>query len=78
MGAYEFQANASIALNQSNEKKIYSSGLKIFIEKTNTPVSIFNIEGQMVAQGAKTEFQMPNAGIYIVCIGNNVQKVIVK
>lgn len=78
MGAYEFQANASTPLTLTNEEKIYSSGLKIFIKKTNTPVSIFNIEGQLVAQGAKTEFQMSNAGIYIVCVGNIMKKVIVK
>ena len=42
------------------------------------PVTIYNLLGNFIVQGNLTEFTMPQAGTYIVRIGNEVQKVIVK
>ncbi|MDR3705831.1 MAG: choice-of-anchor Q domain-containing protein [Paludibacteraceae bacterium] len=78
MGAYEYQSPSAVLLYHEAMQKIYSHNQTICIENGSSSVSIFNTMGQLVAQGVKTEFTMPIAGVYIVRVGNNVQKVIVK
>jgi hypothetical protein len=70
----------SLYNTKTTEVKIYSQSHNIIIANANAdaPVKIYNVSGNLVAQGEKTEFAMKQAGIYIVKVGAIVQKIIVK
>jgi predicted outer membrane repeat protein len=79
MGAYEFQGGSSTAIESASAitTKIYTRPHTIIVENAISPVSIYNLTGQLIIQGAQTEFSVPTAGIYIVRVGNVRQKVLV-
>ncbi len=62
---------------KNEEIKIYTRPHTIIVENAISPVSIYNPTGQLITQGTHTEFSVPTAGIYIVRVGNYVEKVIV-
>jgi uncharacterized protein (TIGR02145 family) len=70
--------SSSILTNIDKEYiKIYTRPHTIIVENAISPVSIYNLTGQLIIQGAQTEFSVPTAGIYIVRVGSYVEKVIV-
>jgi hypothetical protein len=79
MGAYEFQYGSSTGIENASAitTKIYTRPHTIIVENAISPVSIYNPTGQLITQGTHTEFSVPTAGIYIVRVGNHVEKVIV-
>jgi predicted outer membrane repeat protein len=79
MGAYEFQSGSSTAIESASAitSRIYTRLHTIVVENAISPVSIYNLTGQLITQGTHTEFSVPTAGIYIVRVGNYVEKVIV-
>jgi predicted outer membrane repeat protein len=79
MGAYEFQYGSSTGIENASAitTKIYTRPHTIIVENAISPVSIYNPTGQLITQGTHTEFSVPTAGIYIVRVGNYVEKVIV-
>ena len=68
----------------TNDFTLYTQGRAIVVEDTaaKTTVRIYSITGNLIYAGhitaATEQYQMPTAGLYIVRIGNKVQKAIVK
>ena len=65
-----------------NEVNIYTRQNVIIVEAAEaikSEVSVFDINGRLVAKefatGARTEIAMPQQGLYIVRVGNNIRKV---
>jgi hypothetical protein len=71
--------NSTNSTDISNKEiKIYTQYHNIIIENTTATVQVYNIGGQVVAQGAGAgSYAVPTAGVYIVRIGSEVRKVIV-
>lgn len=79
LGAYEFQnKSADIPINYNDNLRIYGRNQTIYIENAYSPISIYNVMGQLVTRGTNTQFTVPVAGVYIVRVGDKIQKVIVK
>ncbi len=80
MGAYEFQSSTSSASSPASAvtSNIYTRYHTIIIENAVGNISIHSTTGQLIAHGTQTEFSVPTAGIYIVRVGNHIQKVMVK
>ncbi len=68
----------------ANDFALYTQGRTIVVEDATakTTVRIYSITGNLIYAGhitaATEQYQMPTAGLYIVRIGNKVQKAIVK
>ena len=65
-----------------NEVNIYTRQNVIVVEAAEAiknEISVFDINGRLVAKeiatGARTEIAMPQQGLYIVRVGNNIRKV---
>lgn len=67
----------------ANDFTLYTQGRAIVVEDAaaKTTVRIYSITGNLIYAGhitnATEQYQMPTAGLYIVRIGNKVQKVVV-
>ncbi len=67
----------------TNDFTLYTQGRTIVVEDASakTTVRIYSITGNLIYAGhitnATEQYQMPTAGLYIVRIGNKVQKVVV-
>ena len=61
---------------------VYTAGQQLTVENSNNePIQIFTVSGVCVAQSAavkQASFQMATPGVYLVKIGNAVQKVIIR
>jgi predicted outer membrane repeat protein len=79
IGAHEYQANTSaIPPTPATKLKIYTRHHTIIIENTTQAISIYNIGGQLVAQGTEAgSYAVLAAGVYIVRVGSEARKVIV-
>lgn len=77
--AFEIDNSMDVnTINADNKIKIYSQNQTIIIENVSEPVKIYHITGQCLAQGVFSKYTVSQAGIYIVQVSNNMQKVIVK
>ena len=70
----------SITSDMENGVNIYTSYGKIIIEKANAEISIFDINGRLIAKRQATssliEIKMSMAGTYIVRVGSQSKKVV--
>lgn len=79
LGAYEFQRGLSAIKTPSASGLKIDNNNQIIVENTTEPVAIYNMMGQLVASGlATTGFTVPQAGVYLVCIGRQQVKVLIK
>lgn len=60
--------------------RIYAVGRTIIVENANSEISVFNVVGHLVCRtagnGNRIEMSVPNAGIYIVKVGEKAQRVV--
>ncbi len=87
MGAYEYQnpddpISAGINTTHNTNLKVYTQARNVVIENTTEVVNIYNTSGQCIARRAAARhgstIAVPHAGLYMVRVGNEVRKAIVK
>lgn len=57
---------------------VYAQGKNIVVESVNAEIYIYNTMGRCIYSGTETTIAVPAAGIYIVKIGSETHKVMVK
>jgi len=62
----------------NNLFNVYVQNRKIIIENASASVRILDIVGRTVAHGTAGEFNVPQAGVYLVKVGEVVRKVVVR
>ncbi len=77
--------STSVSATVASQPVIYTLDRNIIVENAEAPVSVYDISGHCIARraaarhGSTTEpIAVPQAGIYLVRVGSEVQKVMVK
>ncbi len=79
IGAYEYQSTASSVLTNQSKSNIYSIGHTIYVNNSSSqPIRVFNVMGELVTRSESSEITVSQSGVYLVQVGNLVQKVIVR
>jgi hypothetical protein len=75
---YHVNLTSSVENISVSSVNIFTQNRNIVVENAPTAVTIYNVTGSIIAQGAGSgEYAVPQAGVYVVKVGDVVKKVIV-
>lgn len=74
----DHQIAAAIGETSENCPIVYSAESNIYVMNAENEIRVYSVDSQLVYQGRAEIIPVDHAGVYIVTVGDYVQKVMVK